>query len=286
MLLCRGIITRNTAQRSINQSYVCDMSERDLIVSNLDVCWDSVVEFLSKLESSQWQTQSLCPEWTIRGVAAHMVSVEQALSNWLPSGLDTPPPFEKVGGYFEAAMQMPEAELVAHMQSTFDIRRENLSETTEADFANPSVTPVGPATYGRFMAVREFDFWMHERDCRTPLGIDTDNGGPEAEMALNEVHLSIGYIAGKKIGLTEGQSIHFDITGSVERDIYVRVEGRAVECEPIDAPTTTLHCDSMAFMNQACGRVDPEVPIREGAISWSGEAELGAHAARNLRFTM
>ena len=75
------------------------MSERDLIVSNLDVCWTSVVEFLSTLENSQWETQSLCPEWTIRGVAAHMVSVEQALSNWLPSGLDTPPPFEKVGGY-------------------------------------------------------------------------------------------------------------------------------------------------------------------------------------------
>ena len=262
------------------------MSERDLIVSNLDVCWTSVVEFLSTLENSQWETQSLCPEWTIRGGAAHMVSVEQALSNWLPSGLDTHPPFEKVEGYFEAAMQLPEAELVEHMQQTFDIRRQNLSETTQEDFANPSVTPIGPATYGRFMAVREFDFWMHERDCRIPLGIATDNGGPAAEMALNEVHLSIGYIAGKKIGLTAGQSIHFDITGSVERDIYVRVEERAIECEAIDTPTTTLHLDSMAFMNQACGRIDPEVPIAEGSIRWSGDEELGAHAARNLRFTM
>ena len=246
----------------------------------------SVVEFLSTLEGSQWETQSLCPEWTVKGVAAHMVSVEQALSNWLPSGLDTPPPFEKVGGYFETAMQMPEAELVEHMQQTFDIRRQNLSETTQDDFLKPSVTPVGPATYGRFMAVREFDFWMHERDCRIPLGIDANNGGPAAEMALNEVHLSIGYIAGKKIGLAAGQSIHFDITGSVERDIYVRVEERAIECELINTPTATLHCDSMAFMNQACGRIDPEVPISEGSISWSGDEELGAHAARNLRFTM
>ena len=121
------------------------MSERDLIVSNLDFCWKSVVEFLSKLDGSQWQTQSLCPEWTIRGVAAHMVSVEQALSNWLPSGLDTPPPFEKVGGYFEAAMQMPEAELVEHMQNTFDIRRQNLSETTEDDFANPCLLYTSPS---------------------------------------------------------------------------------------------------------------------------------------------
>ena len=105
-------------------------------------------------------------------------------------------------------------------------------------------------------------------------------------MALNEVHLSIGYIVGKKIGLTEGQSIHFDITGAVDRDIYVVVDGRATETDALDHPTLTLHCDSMAFMNQACGRIDPEIPIAGGQISWSGDEELGAHAARNLRFTM
>ena len=42
----------------------------------------------------------------------------------------------------------------------------------------------------------------------------------------------------------------------------------------------------MAFMNQACGRIDPEIPIANGEISWSGDEELGARAARNLRFTM
>lgn len=75
-------------------------------------------------------------------------------------------------------------------------RLANLAETNDEIFASPSVTPVGPATYERFMAVREFDFWMHERDCRTPLGMPTDNGGAPAEMALTEVQLSIGYIAG------------------------------------------------------------------------------------------
>ena len=262
------------------------MSERNLIVSNLDACWSSVVEFLQGADGSDWQTQSLCPEWTVKGVAAHLVSVEQVLSGWMPTTADTPPPFEKVADYFAAAMTMPEDELVAHMQATFDVRRQNLAETSDEDFALPSVTPVGPATYGRFMAVREFDFWMHERDCRTPLHAHTDNGGPPAEMALNEVHLSIGYIAGKKIGLSQGQSIHFDITGSVERDIYVQVDERATERDFIDQPTVTLHCDSMAFMNQACGLIDPEIPIKEGTISWSGDQELGAHAARNLRFTM
>ena len=262
------------------------MSQRELTINNLDACWTSVVDFFSKLDSPQWNTQSLCPEWSIKGVAAHMVSVEQVLSNWMPSGLDTPPPFQDVEGYMNAALNMSENDLVAHMQSTFDVRRANLAETTDEDFDMASITPVGPGTYGRFMAIREFDFWMHERDCRIPLGMETYNGGPTAEMALNEVHLSIGYIAGKKIGLTEGQSIHFDITGAVNRDIYVAVEGRASETEMLSNPSVTLHCDSMAFMNQACGRIDPEVAIADGQISWSGDQVIGAHAARNLRFTM
>ena len=149
------------------------MSERNLIVSNLDACWSSVVEFLRGIDGSDWQTQSLCPEWTVKGVAAHLVSVEQVLSGWMPTSGDTPPPFEKVADYFTAAMKMPEGELVEHMQATFDVRRQNLAETSDEDFERPSVTPVGPATYGRFMAVREFDFWMHERDCRAPLQAHT-----------------------------------------------------------------------------------------------------------------
>ena len=44
--------------------------------------WDSVVEeraalidFLAALTPAQWETQSLCPAWTVHGVAAHMASV-------------------------------------------------------------------------------------------------------------------------------------------------------------------------------------------------------------------
>ena len=262
------------------------MSERDLIVSNLDSCWTSIVNLFEQLDSSQWQSQSLCPDWTVKEVAAHLVSVEQVLSNWMPDDAATPPPFEKVGTCFATAMQMTESELVTHMEQTFDQRRRNLADASQDDFNRPSVTPVGQATYGRFMAVREFAAWMHERACRSPLGMPTDNGGAPAEMALNEVRLSIGYIAGKKIGLTEGQSIHFEITGAVAKDIFVEVEGKARETDFIAKPTATVHCDSLAFMNQACGRINPEVPISEGLLHWSGDETLGSHAARNLRFTM
>ena len=103
---------------------------------------------------------------------------------------------------------------------------------------------------------------------------------------MTEVHLSVGYIAGKKVGLADGASMHFEITGAIERDIYVAVDGRAGEVDHVENPTVTLHCDSMAFMDLTCGRIDPEVPIAAGLVSWSGDEQIGAHAARNLRFTM
>jgi hypothetical protein len=36
----------------------------------------------------------------------------------------------------------------------------------------------------------------------------------------------------------------------------------------------------------ACGRIDPQGAIDTGAITWTGDAELGERTARNLRYTM
>ncbi len=262
------------------------MRNRELIVSNLNQCWDSCTEFFGSLDDNQWQVQSHCPDWTVKGIASHLMAVEQMLSSWIPKSADEPPPFDQVADKFAAAMAMPNNELAQSFSSVLDGRRSQLAQATDELFETPSMTPVGPGTYGRFMAIREFDFWMHERDCRTPLNMPTNNGGPTAEMALDEVHMSVGYIAGKKIGLPDGASIHFEISGACQRDIFVAVDGRAAEVNALDDPTVVLHCDSLAFMEQACGRVDPEQPIAEGLISWSGDEELGAKAARNLRFTM
>lgn len=262
------------------------MSQPQLIIDNLKACWASCKEFYGSLEGDQWDVQSHCPDWTVHGVLVHQVSVEQALSGWLPTSVETHPPFGDIAGYVSAATAMSGPELTAFAAEVWDGRAAQLEALDDEVFDRGSITPVGPGTYGRFMAIREFDHWMHERDCRTPLEMPTDNGGPAAEMALNEVHLSIGYIAGKKVGLPDGASMHFDITGAVERDIYVQVEGRAREVDHMENPTVTLHCDSMAFMDLTCGRIDPEGPIAAGLVTWSGDAELGAHAARNLRFTM
>ena len=132
------------------------------------------------------------------------------------------------------------------------------------------------------MACRSFG----SRDITTPLGLPTDDGDARAEMALAEVERSLGYIVGKKIGLPDGSSIVFHLTGPLRRDLCVMVDGRAKVVSQIDRPDVELSTDSVTFVQLACGRVDPQEQIDAGLVRWTGDAELGSRAARNLRYTM
>ena len=188
---------------------------------------------------------------------------------------------------FESAMaDLSSTELLQTVMKILDKRQQELSGLGDDVWEAECMTPVGPATYGRFMNVRVFDFWVHQRDMTIPLGIDTDDSGAHAEIALDEVHGSLGYIAGKKIGLDDGMSIAFHLHGAIERDLFAEVDGRAKVVDNVDDPTVSISADTQSFMMLACGRIDPQQEIDAGRISWTGDASWGEKAARNLRFTI
>ena len=149
------------------------------------------------------------------------------LAGWLPGSADELPPVDRVAAFAQQAAGLDDTAFAARVAQTFGQRRADLAALSEDDLARPSWTPVGPASYGSFMAIRVFDFWVHERDITTPLGLPTDDGDARAEMALAEVERSLGYIVGKKVGLPDGSSIVFHLTGPLRRDLYVTVDGRA-----------------------------------------------------------
>lgn len=237
----------------------------------------------ASLTPEQWIAQSLCPAWTMHGVVVHVTGIESALLGWRPGDES---PFTKMPSIVNELSALEPAALVDRYNSVTSQRVAEIATMTDDDFSVPCVTPVGPGTYGRFMAIREFDIWVHERDIRVPLQLSGDDSGPSAEMALDEVHGSIGFIVGKKIGLADGKGIAIDVTGPVQRRILAKVEGRATRVEQLDDPDVTLTADSLTFMLLACGRIDPEDPIADGRMTWTGDSEIGAHAARRLAFTM
>jgi uncharacterized protein (TIGR03083 family) len=256
------------------------------ICDALQGCYTSMESLCSDLGESEWQVQSLCPDWKVRDVVNHVTGIEAAMAGWLPTDAETPPPFERVGAFVRETADLDHSDLVERVRATFEHRRRDLAALSSEDLERPSWTPTGPASYGRFLAVRVFDFWVHERDITTPLGRPTDDTGVAAEIALAEVENSLGYIVGKKVGLPDGKSIAFHLTGPIVRTLNVVVDGRAQRVEALQNPDVAVTADSTTFIQLACGRIDPAIPIDSGAITWSGDEALGENAARNLRFTV
>jgi uncharacterized protein (TIGR03083 family) len=256
------------------------------ITGALEQSYAAIEKLGAAMSAEQWRTQSLCPDWTVRGVVAHLASIENMLVGWVPGGADELPKFDRVREFGEQTADLDDAAFAARVAEVFGQRRADLAALTEDDLGRPSWTPVGPRTYGEFMEIRVFDFWVHERDITTPLGLATDDGDARAEIALAEVQRSLGYIVGKKVGLPDGSSIVFRLTGPLRRDLYVAVDGRARVVDSIERPDVELSTDSLTFVELACGRIDPQRAIDAGVVSWTGDAELGDRAARNLRYTM
>lgn len=255
-------------------------------IDNLNACFDSFDALLGELDDTQWTVQSYCPEWDVRGIAMHLAAIEFMLADAAPGSFTDSVPFDKVGDYVGQVADLDNAGLLAAYRETIAARRAELATYTADQMELPSMTPVGPQSYGRFMAIRVFDFWVHEQDIRGPLGMPGHESGPAAEMALNEIELSLPYIIGKKVGLPDGKGMTINLTGPVERQMHVKVDGRAGNVDSLDNPDVVLNVDSTTWALLACGRIDPQGAIDAGKISWSGDAEIGEHAARNLRFTM
>jgi uncharacterized protein (TIGR03083 family) len=256
------------------------------IRTSLEQCLDAVESLSTRLSSDQWKEQSLCPDWDMRGVVTHLGMMERVMTGWLPASAEQTPPLDRIGPYHAETAALDDKAFAALIADIFTERRADLSALLEGDLERPSWSPIGPRSYGGFLEMRIFDFWVHERDITTPLGWPTDDGGARAEIALGQVESSIGYIVGKKIGLPDGSSIVFHLTGPVVRDISVVVDGRAKAVGHLDRPDVELTTDTVTFIQLAAGRIDPQEQIDAGKVSWTGNDELGDRAARNLRFTI
>ncbi len=262
------------------------MTDTPRAVEALDACWTSLDQLMSGCSDDDWAVPSLCPEWDVRGVIIHLAAVETMLAGRPADSMAESLPFEVVGEAMKEMAEMSGPEVADRFRSVIATRRAELAAMTAADFDAVCMTPVGPGTYGRFMDVRTFDHWVHEQDIRVPLGRPGHESGLAAEMSIDEIEMSLGYIVGKRIGLPDGRAITFELTGPVERTMHVAVVGRAKPVAELASPDVVVTADSLAFARLACGRVDPQVEIDAGTITWTGDDEWGEAAARNLRFTM
>jgi uncharacterized protein (TIGR03083 family) len=256
--------------------------------------WQTIGFLLDELTPAQWSTPSPLPGWSVQDVVAHLIGTESMLAGIDPpveegDVPDSPHVHNPIGAFNERWIHglrehTPE-QILAHYRDITSRRADALRTMTQADFDAPSMTPVGPDSYGRFMRTRLFDCWFHEHDIRDAIGRPGDEGDVRAEYALAELLSGVPFAVAKKGRAPQGTSVTFALTGPLARNIHVAVEGRAALVDELPGPaTTTLTMDSRLFTRLCGGRVSPT--DRAGEVTVTGHEELGIQIATNLAFTI
>ena len=93
---------------------------------------------------------------------------------------------------------------LARFRTDVERRKAAVAEMSQDEWDHVGFTPAGQDTYGRFMRIRVLDQWLHELDLRDAVGRSGGDGGPAAELGLDEMTVAMGFVVGKKAGAPEG----------------------------------------------------------------------------------
>ncbi|MEU1371843.1 maleylpyruvate isomerase N-terminal domain-containing protein [Streptomyces sp. NPDC005803] len=145
--------------------------------------------------------------------------------------------------------------MLTRLRTVIRIREFQLRSLTGEQLARQVPTPAGPRSYARYLQIRVFDCWMHEQDMRDALGRSGHDTGAPAELAVDEITETIGYLVAKGAQVPDGTTVVFDLQGPVDRRIAVEVAGRRgrVVHAPTGPATVTIQMRSSTLTAFAAG---------------------------------
>jgi uncharacterized protein (TIGR03083 family) len=269
--------------------------DKSEVLSALFGTWDSLDRLLAGLSEEQWRAPTPLPGWCVHNVVAHIIGTESALH-----GIGTPEADidvstldhvrNDVGVANECWVRHLSAESGADLHQRFRTltadRRKRLSDMSVDDWNAPTITPVGPDSFGRFMRVRVFDCWMHEHDIRDALhkpASDAELAGPAGRLTLDEMATTMGFVVGKLGKAPDGSRVAIELTGPLARTIRVAVDGRAKLVDDFGGaePTATIRADGVLFTRLAGGRSHDTAGVELG-----GDKDVAARIVEHVNYTI
>jgi uncharacterized protein (TIGR03083 family) len=266
--------------------------DRDLVVRALGEQFDAVVELCETLEDQQWAAPTCLPGWSVKDNVAHMAGTERMLLGEATPEVDLGEPphvhndIGRINEAWVAVMRpLPGSEVLGAFREATAARMSLLAEMSQADFDEPSWTPAGQATYGRFMRIRSFDCHLHEQDIREALGIPLRADEASVQLALDEVSTGLGYVVGKRAAVPKGCGVRFRLSDPA-RTFDVQVGDRASVVPSLDAdPDVELVVSATTFLRLVGGRRGVQEP-RAAGVEINGDVPIGRRVLENLAFTV
>jgi len=256
--------------------------------------WAAIAELGADLSEDEWSTPTDLPGWTAKDCLSHMSGTELALLGE-PAPTVSVDHLDHVTSGFAAALEVwvearrpvPGAEVLAEFTDATNRRLTVLGQLTPEEWDRLGWSPVGEAPYRTFMDVRVFDCWMHEQDIRRAVGRPGGLDTAAAELSLDRMLATLGFVVGKRAGAPEGATVMFTITGPFPRSVAVGVtDGRArvLDDEPAD-PTATITTDIETFCALGGGRWFAEECITEGRVALGGDSDLARRVVESMATT-
>ncbi|HEY1734127.1 MAG TPA: maleylpyruvate isomerase family mycothiol-dependent enzyme [Acidimicrobiales bacterium] len=253
------------------------------VVGALDEVWRSITDACDGIGTADWDRPTDCPGWTVRDQLSHLIGIERTLlGDAAPMLEGTVPVYVKnaIGemneAWVAARRSWPGAEVLAELRAVTARRLDQLTGFGPEQFDRVGWSPVGDVSYREFMAVRVFDCWVHEQDVRRALDRPGGRGGAGEATTLDRVDSFLGYVVGRKVGAPEATSVVWDVSGPLPRRIALAVvDGRARPTDVPDRLTVGFALDAMTYWRLGCGRTTADAAFAGGAVTVTGDVELG-----------
>jgi len=261
------------------------------VIDDLELEWQALTALGAELATSDWDRPTECPGWTVRDQYAHMIGTESVLL-----GEPSPPPVhadhtrnlmgESNEGWVERWRGCSGPEVLAGFRDVTGRRLAALRAMTPEEWEAPTMTPVGPGTYGSFMEIRVFDCWVHEQDVRRAVGRPGHLDGPVVELAMSRVTGALGFVVGKRVAPGDGTSVVVELGAPFATTLAVKVAGgRAGAVAPPSMPTVHIRSDGEAWLCLGTGRWTADEALARGRVALSGDEALARRILEQLATT-
>lgn len=176
---------------------VVDLAPPDELVTLVGGQRRRLAQLLTELAPHAWGAPSRCAGWTVRDVAAHLVTVNGYWAASVRAAVAGDPlrilrafdPVATPAALVHTLDGVEPADLLARLVASHGALDTALGAVAAAQWSLPAETPLGHVALAELAAHALWDAWVHERDITVPLGI-------AAAPEVREVARGLRYVSG------------------------------------------------------------------------------------------
>lgn len=263
---------------------------------------ERIKQYLHALPADAWERPSLCTQWQVQDVVAHLVGVAEFYASNISRGLqgDTAPPAgrppagatnaalsaESIAQRSIAARKSLGDRLLATFETTNNHLNQLLAGLRPEEQQQPCYHPGGMVAAQNFTELRLKELVLHEWDIRAGLEADAHLSAACFPAIVATISASIAsgslrwaFWSGPK--LSASRRYRFVVTGMGPEKPDLVVEGDTIRMgDAKDArPDATFHCDTETYILLIYGRLNLDTALASGRLVVEGDHE----AARGFR---